>query len=71
MIKYYCDRCGKLMLTKEYHSAFAVSNPFCYNDPYMEDDEVDTEKPIYLYLCESCKEKYKNFMKNKEANNNE
>ena len=53
MIKYYCDRCGKLMSTKEYHSAFAVSNPFCYNDPYNEDDEVDTEKPIYLYLCES------------------
>lgn len=71
MIKYYCDRCGRVMTTMEYHSALAVANPFYYVEPYNEDEEYTAEQPHYLYLCESCKEKYKNFMENKEADNNE
>lgn len=67
MIKYYCDRCGRLMSTTEYHSAFAVANPFYCNEPYDEEYAAEHEQQHYLYLCNSCCEKYKAFMDNKEV----
>lgn len=71
MIKYYCDRCGRLMTTQEYHSALAVANPFFYVGEYDEEYLTEHEQQHYLYLCASCEEKYKAFMENKEESNNE